>query len=213
MAKTFSIALVCVFSLTIFGCSSSNPSPKEMVKTGPAPDEYKVNFDTTRGPIIVDVHRDWAPNGADHLYELVKAGFYDGDRFFRVVRGFVAQFGINGEPSVNRTWAAINIPDDRPAQPNVRGTLTFAATRMPNSRSTQLFFNLHDNSRSLNPQGFAPIGQVVTGLDAMDDLYAGYGEMAPSGPGPDSTQIQMEGLSYLNSKFPHLDYIKKATIQ
>jgi peptidyl-prolyl cis-trans isomerase A (cyclophilin A) len=213
MRKTLWIAVAVALCLTIFGCSSGSNAPKEEVKTGPAPNEYKVNFDTSRGPIVVEVHRDWAPNGADHLYELVKAGFYDGDRFFRVVRGFVAQFGINGDPATNRIWSAVNIPDDKPTQANVRGTLTFAATGAPNSRSTQLFFNLRDNSQSLNPQGFAPLGQIISGLDAMDDLFGGYGEMAPGGPGPDSSQIQMVGNSYLAGKFPHLDYIKKATIQ
>ncbi len=213
MRKTLWIALAAV-SLTISGCSSStNSGAKEEAKTGPAPDTYKVDFDTSRGPFVVQVHRDWAPHGADHLYELVKAGFYDGDRFFRVVRGFVVQFGINGDPSTNRTWAAVNIPDDRPTQPNARGTLTYAATGMPNSRSTQLFINLHDNSRSLNPQGFAPVGQVISGMDVVDDLYAGYGEMAPNGQGPDPSQIQMQGNSYLTSKFPHLDFIKKASIE
>jgi peptidyl-prolyl cis-trans isomerase A (cyclophilin A) len=162
---------------------------------------------------VAEIHRDWAPQGADHLYELVKTGFYDGDRFFRVVKGFVVQFGINGDPATHRRWAPVNIPDDRPTQANARGTLTYAATGMPNSRSTQLFINLHDNSQSLNPQGFAPVGQVIEGMDVVDDLYAGYGEMAPNGPGPDATQLQIEGNGYLTAKFPHLDYIKKASIQ
>jgi peptidyl-prolyl cis-trans isomerase A (cyclophilin A) len=216
MRKTLWIAVAVALSLTISGCSTSNTTnsgAKEETKTGPAPDVYKVNFDTSKGPIVVEVHRDWAPNGADHLYELVKSGFYDGDRFFRVVRGFVVQFGINGDPATNNLWRVVNIPDDRPAQANARGTLTYAATGMPNSRSTQLFFNLHDNSQSLNPQGFAPLGQVISGLDVMDDLFAGYGEMAPNGQGPDTTLLQQEGNGYLAAKFPHLDYIKKATIQ
>ena len=214
MRKTLWIAAAVVLSVTISGCSSNSSSgPKEETKAGPAPDLYKVNFDTSKGAIVVEVHRDWAPNGADHLYELVKAGFYDGDRFFRVVRGFVVQFGINGDPATHRRWAPVNIPDDRPTQANARGTLTYAATGMPNSRSTQLFINLHDNSQSLNPQGFAPVGQVIEGMDVVDDLYAGYGEMAPNGPGPDATQLQIEGNGYLTAKFPHLDYIKKASIQ
>jgi len=214
MRKTLWIAVPLALGLAIFWWSSSRTSgPKEETKAGPAPDLYKVNFDTSKGAIVVEVHRDWAPNGADHLYELVKAGFYDGDRFFRVVRGFVVQFGINGDPATHRRWAPVNIPDDRPTQANARGTLTYAATGMPNSRSTQLFINLHDNSQSLNPQGFAPVGQVIEGMDVVDDLYAGYGEMAPNGPGPDATQLQIEGNGYLTAKFPHLDYIKKASIQ
>jgi peptidyl-prolyl cis-trans isomerase A (cyclophilin A) len=214
MRKTLWIAISLALGLTISGCSSSSSSgPKEETKAGPAPDLYKVNFDTSKGTIVVEVHRDWAPNGADHLYELVKTGFYDGDRFFRVVRGFMVQFGINGDPATQRRWAAVNIPDDRPTQANARGTLTYAATSMPNSRSTQLFINFKDNSESLNPQGFAPLGQVIEGMDVVDDIYAGYGEMAPNGPGPDATQIQIEGNGYLAAKFPHLDYIKKASIQ
>jgi peptidyl-prolyl cis-trans isomerase A (cyclophilin A) len=212
MLKTLWIAMGLALSLTISGCSSS-PAPKEETKIGPAPDVYKVNFDTSKGAIVVEVHRDWAPNGADHLYELVKNGFYDGDRFFRVVRGFVVQFGINGDPSTQRLWAAVNIPDDRPTQANARGTLTYAASGQPNSRSTQLFINLHDNSQSLNPQGFAPLGQVIQGMDVVDDLFAGYGEMGPGGPGPDPTQLQIAGNAYLASKFPHLDYVKKAVVQ
>src|SRR5580698_10410580 len=117
MRKTLWIAAAAALCLTIFDCSSGTSVPKEeTTKAGPAPDDYKVNFDTSRGPIVVEIHRDWAPNGADHLYELVKAGFYDGDRFFRVVRGFVVQFGINGDPATHRTWAAVNIPDDKPTQ-------------------------------------------------------------------------------------------------
>jgi len=212
MRKTLWIAAAVALSLAICGCSS-NTTAKEKAKTGPAPDLYKISFDTSKGTFVVEVHRDWAPNGADHLYDLVKAGFYDGDRFFRVVRGFVVQFGINGDPATNSTWAAINIPDDRPTQPNARGTLTYAATGMPDSRSTQLFINFQDNSPSLNPKGFAPLGPVIQGMDVVDDLYAGYGEMAPNGPGPDAMELQREGNGYLTAKFPHLDYIKKATIQ
>lgn len=207
------IAVGIALSLTLSGCSSNSEPKEETKKAGPAPDVFKVNFDTSKGTFIVEVHRDWAPYGVDHLYELVKAGFYDGDRFFRVVRGFVVQFGINGDPATHRRWAAINIPDDRPTQANARGTLTYAASSMPNSRSTQLFVNLKDNSQSLNPQGFAPMGQVIQGMDVVDDLYAGYGEMGPGGQGPDPTQLQMEGNSYVTAKFPHLDYIKTATIQ
>src|ERR1700683_5269965 len=111
MPKTLWIAVSLALSLTISGCSSSSSTgPKEETKTGPAPDLYKVNFDTSRGTIVVEVHRDWAPNGADHLYELVKNHFYDGDRFFRVVRGFVVQFGINGNPSTNNLWRVVTIP-------------------------------------------------------------------------------------------------------
>ncbi len=161
---------------------------------------------------MVEVHSDWAPYGSARLYELVGKGFYDGNRFFRVLHGFVAQFGINGDPKVNREWMDSTIPDDPRIRHNVRGTLTFAATRLINSRSTQLFVNLRDNSETLDSQNFAPVGQVVSGMEVVDDLWGGYGEMAPNGQGPNPTQIQMEGNDYLQRLFPHLDYIKTATI-
>jgi peptidyl-prolyl cis-trans isomerase A (cyclophilin A) len=196
-------------SLYLCGCSSSVEKKEEV--SGPPP-AYKVNFDTSRGTFVVDVHTDWAPYGSARLYELVKNGFYDSDRFFRVVRGFVVQWGINGDPAVMRDWMNNTIPDDPRLQHNVRGSLVFAKSQMANSRSTQLFINLRDNSQMLDPQRFAPLGMVTSGMDVVDDLYAGYGDMAPSGPGPDATQIQMEGNAYLTRLFPHLDYIKKATV-
>ena len=163
---------------------------------------------------MVEVHRDWAPHGADHLYELVKNGFFDGDRFFRVVRSFVVQFGINGDPATQRTWAAMNIPDDRPTQPNARGTLTYAATGMPNSRSTQLFINLRTTVQSLNPQGLraAGPGDLGNGRDGRSLCRLWRDGAGRSGPGCDRS-FRCEGNGYLAAKFPHLDYIKKATIQ
>ncbi len=205
---------IAVFSSVLFisSCSSSTEKKAEETSAAPPP-VYKVNFDTSKGPIVVEVHNDWAPYGSARLYELVGKGFYDGDRFFRVVRGFVVQFGINGDPKVNREWAGMSIPDDPRTHHNVRGTLTYAATRQINSRSTQLFINLRDNSASLDSQNFTPVGQVVSGMEVVDDLWAGYGEMAPMGSGPDASQIQMQGNDYLQRLFPHLDYIKKATIE
>ena len=200
--------------LGLCGCSSSsNTAEKNEQTAGTPPPVYKIDFDTSRGPFVVEVHTDWAPYGATRLYELAKNGFYDGDRFFRVVRGFVAQFGISGDPAVNRDWANASIPDDPRTQHNERGTVSFAKSRAPNSRSTQLFINLRDNSASLDAQSFAPVGKVVSGMEVVDDLYAGYGDMAPMGTGPDATQIQMQGNDYLSRNFPHLDYIRKATIE
>jgi peptidyl-prolyl cis-trans isomerase A (cyclophilin A) len=208
--RTLTIAVSFGISLFLCGCSST--SEKKQEASGGPPPVYKIGFDTSRGSFVAEVHTDWAPYGSARLYELVKNGFYDGDRFFRVVRGFVVQWGISGDPAVNRDWMNSTIPDDPRLQHNVRGTLVFAKTQMANSRSTQLFINLRDNSESLDPQRFAPVGTVTSGMDVVDDLYAGYGDMAPSGPGPDATQIQMEGNAYLARRFPHLDYIKKATI-
>ena len=159
---------------------------------------------------MVEVHRDWPLIGVDHFYTLVKLGFYDGNRFFRYVHGFVVQFGINGDPATNRTWANANIKDDPVKEHNVRGTLVYA-TAGPNTRSTQLFINLKDNL-PLDGDGFAAFGKVVSGMDAVDNLYSGYGEMAPNGA-PDAQQIEIQGNDYLLSRFPRLDFIKKATVE
>jgi peptidyl-prolyl cis-trans isomerase A (cyclophilin A) len=141
----------------------------------------------------------------------VKTGFYDGNRFFRVVRNFVVQFGISGDPQLNRLWASANLPDDPVKQSNVKGTLTYAQLG-PNSRTTQLFINLKDN-KSLDRQGFAPIGKVISAMDTVERLYSSYGEMAPRGQGPDPSQIEVQGNTYLADHFARLDYIHKATIQ
>jgi peptidyl-prolyl cis-trans isomerase A (cyclophilin A) len=176
-----------------------------------APAVYRVNFDTTAGTFVLEVHREWAPKGADRFYNLVKNGFYDDCRFFRVLSGFMAQFGINGDPSVQAAWRSANITDDPVTQSNKRGYITFA-TAGPNTRTTQVFINFGDNSSSLDKQGFAPFGRVVTGMDVVDKLYSGYGEGAPRGKGPDQGQIQMQGNAYLAKQFPKLDYVKSATI-
>lgn len=212
MVKTFfTITVPLALSFLLSACSSNGAKKEEVVSTPPA--IYKVDFDTSHGSFVVEVHTDWSPFGSARLYELVQKGFYDNNRFFRVVRGFVVQFGINGDPATNRNWATAGIPDEPPKAHNERGTLTFAASQLPNSRTTQLFVNLGDNSASLDPRGFAPVGKVISGMDVVDSLYGGYGEMAPNGPGPDPTMIQTEGNSYLTSKFPHLDYIRTATIE
>jgi peptidyl-prolyl cis-trans isomerase A (cyclophilin A) len=209
LPATVSIALASSF---LAGCSSSNSEKKQEAVSAP-PAVFRVDFDTSRGPFVVEVHSDWASYGSARFYELTKKGFYDNNRFFRVVRGFVVQFGINGDPAVNRDWMNSGIPDEGPKQPNERGTVAFAKSQLPNSRTTQLFINLADNSHMLDPKGFAPIGKVVSGMDTVDNIYAGYGEMAPRGSGPDANQIEIEGNSYLTGKFPHLDYIKAATVE
>ncbi len=177
----------------------------------PAPATYKAKFDTSKGVFIVEVHRDWAPNGADRFYNLVKNGFYDNARFFRVVSGFMVQFGINADPKLSALWREARIKDDAVRQSNKRGLITFA-TAGPNTRTTQVFINFGDNT-GLDRQGFAPFGQVVPGMNVVDALYSGYGEGAPSGQGPDQGRIQQEGNAYLVKEFGKLDYIKKATIE
>jgi peptidyl-prolyl cis-trans isomerase A (cyclophilin A) len=212
MRRELAVALACAAFLA---CSSPEPPKKEAVapaKAETAPDLFQVSFDTSKGPVVIEVHRDWAPVGADHFYTLVKTGFYDGDRFFRIVRNFVVQFGINGDPKVNRLWSNLSLPDDPVKQHNVRGTITYA-TSGPNSRSTQVFINLRDNRNSLDGTGFAPFGKVTSGMDVVDSFYNSYGDMPPQGQGPDPSQIQLRGNEYLESRFPRLDYIKKATIQ
>jgi peptidyl-prolyl cis-trans isomerase A (cyclophilin A) len=181
--------------------------------TEKAPEEYRVRFDTSKGPFVVEVHRDWAPNGADRLYNLVKNGFFDDVRFFRVVPGFMAQFGINGNPAIQTVWREATIKDDPVKQSNKRGFVTFAKTGAPNSRSTQIFINFDDNEFLDQPaQGFAPFGRVVDGMNIVQKLNGDYGDAAPRGKGPDQGRIQTEGNGYLTKDFPNLDYVKTATI-
>ena len=209
------VALGALLCLMLAACSPPNESKKAeapaAAKDEPPPDVFQVNLDTSKGPVLIEVRREWAPRGADHFYELVKTGFYDGNRFFRVVRSFVVQFGISGDPQLNRLWASANLPADPVKQSNVKGTLTYARLG-PNSRTTQLFINLKDN-KSLDRQGFAPIGKVISGMDTVERLYSSYGEMAPRGQGPDPSQIEVQGNAYLADHFARLDYIHKATIQ
>ena len=173
--------------------------------TGPAPDSFRVAFETTRGNIVVQVNRAWAPNGVDRFYRLIGERFFDGDKFFRVVPGFVAQFGLNGDPKRNEPWFSRHIADDSVRHQNLKYTLTFASMMVPNTRSSQLFFNLKDNL-NLDRMGFAPIGVVVEGQSVVDSLYSGYGEE------PDQTSIGNLGNSYLDRAFPKLDAIKTARI-
>jgi peptidyl-prolyl cis-trans isomerase A (cyclophilin A) len=175
-----------------------------------APAVYQAKFDTSKGPFVVEVHRDWAPNGADRFYNLVKNGFYNDVRFFRVLEGFMAQFGINGDPSLSAVWRNADIKDDPVKVSNGRGTITFA-TAGPNTRTTQVFINFGDNA-GLDGQGFSPFGKVVSGMEVVDSLYGGYGEGAPRGNGPDQGQLQAYGNAYLEKSFPKLDYVKTATI-
>ncbi|MGA9443756.1 MAG: peptidylprolyl isomerase [Methyloceanibacter sp.] len=176
-----------------------------------APDSYKAKFETSKGVFVIQVTRSWAPNGADRFYNLVKNGFFDDARFFRVIDGFMVQFGISGNPDVSAAWTNATIPDDPVRESNARGTVTFA-TAGPNTRTTQVFINFNNNSM-LNGQGFAPFGKVVSGMNVVDSLYKGYGEGAPRGNGPNQGLLKSQGNAYLLTQFPKLDYIKKATIQ
>jgi peptidyl-prolyl cis-trans isomerase A (cyclophilin A) len=192
------------------GTDSPLLQPKSATMTQTAPTSFKAKFQTTAGDFVVEAQRDWAPRGVDRFYNLVKNGFYDGTCVFRVISGFMAQFGIHGDPKVSTAWRQERIQDDLVKQSNKRGYLSYAMAG-PNTRTTQLFINYADNSR-LDQIGFAPIGRVVEGMDVVDRFYADYGEGAPQGKGPDQGRLQSEGREYLTKNFPQLDCITKATI-
>jgi peptidyl-prolyl cis-trans isomerase A (cyclophilin A) len=170
-----------------------------------APDLYRVKVATTKGDFVIEVNRAWAPLGADRFYNLVRNGFFTDASFFRVVPGFIVQFGIPANPRIAAAWQNANILDDRVMQSNKKGTITFAKTDLPNSRTTQLFLNLGDNT-PLDGQGFAPFGTVTEGMDVVLNIYSGYGER------PEQDRIQSQGKAYLDKNFPQLDSIKSATV-
>ena len=206
MIRFAAFLLALALAAPAFGQNLANPA----ALNAQAPAVYKAKFDTSKGTFVVEVHRDWAPNGADRFYNLVQNGFYDNARFFRVISGFMVQFGINGDPKISAVWRGANIKDDPVKESNQRGTITFA-TAGPDTRTTQTFINFADN-RGLDRQGFSPFGRVVSGMNVVDALYSGYGEGAPQGEGPAQGRIQTQGNAYLIRNFPKLDYIKKATI-
>jgi peptidyl-prolyl cis-trans isomerase A (cyclophilin A) len=204
--------LVALVVAAAAGCARQSPllRPDPREERAAAPDTFAVRFETSRGPFVVEVYRAWAPNGADRFYYLVRNGFYDGVRFFRVLDGFVAQFGASGDPLLSRVWDVRTIPDDPVKQSNARGTVTFA-TGGPNTRTTQVFINYRNNPR-LDALGFAPIGRVVEGMSRADSLYSGYGEGAPDGRGPNQDRIAAEGNAYLRRDFPRLDSVVTARV-
>jgi len=175
-----------------------------------APAQFRAKFETTKGGFVVQVTRASAPLGADRFYNLVKMGFFSDVAFFRVLDGFMAQFGIHGDPKVSEKWESARINDDPTRASNVRGAISFA-TAGPNTRTTQLFINFGDNSQ-LDSRGFAPFGKVVEGMTVVDQLYKDYGEGAPRGGGPAQDLIQSQGKSYLRARFPKLDFIKRASL-
>jgi peptidyl-prolyl cis-trans isomerase A (cyclophilin A) len=195
----------------------SSPAPGQGKLGNPAslsekaPATYKAKFETSKGVFIIEVQRDWAPNGADRFYNLVKNGFFDDARFFRVVRGFMVQFGINGDPNISAQWRTAHIKDDPVRQSNRRGYITYA-TSGRDSRTSQVFINFDDNA-GLDNQGFSPFGRVISGMNVVDSLNAEYGDGPPRGPGPDQMRLQQEGNVYLNKEFSRLDFVKKATIE
>jgi cyclophilin family peptidyl-prolyl cis-trans isomerase len=205
------VAALCV-SVIAIACAKDSPPPQGADSTSRAPasaatrapDSFRVAFETTRGNFVVDVIRDWSPHGVDRFHELVNAGYFTDVAFFRVLPGFVAQFGMHGDPSVNKRWDDRPIADDSVVQSNKRGTIVFA-TAGPGTRANQFFVNFADNT-SLDRQGFSPFGRVVQGMGVVDSMYAGYGEE------PDQSRIGAEGNRYLKRYFPRLDYVKSATV-
>jgi peptidyl-prolyl cis-trans isomerase A (cyclophilin A) len=203
------MACVCVLAGTI---AATVPAKKRPASKPAIPAEYKVKFETTKGDFVIQVHHEWSPLGADHFYELVTKGYYDNNAFFRAIKGFVVQFGMNGDPRVTARWNK-PIKDDPPKQiPNKAGTVVFAKTGAPDSRTTHVFVNLNDNADALDAMGFTPFGEVISGMDIVNNLYMGYGDGPPSGMGPDQEALAHGGNSYLQKEFPNLDYIKKAVV-
>jgi peptidyl-prolyl cis-trans isomerase A (cyclophilin A) len=211
IGSTWTVPLIALsFSLIATACSKDSPPPQgsdsksRPASTASAPDSFRVRFETTRGTFVVNVIRAWSPRGVDRFHELVTSGYFTDVAFFRVLPGFVAQFGMHGDPAVNRQWSDRAIPDDPVVQSNKRGTIVFA-TAGPDTRGNQFFINFSDNA-GLDGQGFSPFGRVVDGMSVVDSIYAGYGES------PDQSRVAAEGNAYLKRDFPRLDYIKSARI-
>jgi len=203
------VRCVVLTAMFLAGCARQPESPVSTPDER-APDSYKVRFKTSKGEVVVTVN--WAPVGADRFYTLVKNGYYDGARFFRVIPGFVVQFGIAGDPAVNARWRNANLTDDPVSQSNRRGTITFLTEAAPNTRATQVFINLANNAR-LDSKRLAPFGAVNEGMEIVDQFYASYGEGPPLGGGPAQSRAEAEGNAYFEREFPKLDYIKKASIE
>ena len=212
--------LLVLLCLLILPVSAQQEQPNRTLLLTPdapemnrrAPDLFRVRLETSKGEILIEVHRDWSPHGVDHFYNLVEAGYYDGVRFSRVVAGKWAQFGINGDPKISNLWRMRTIPDEPRRESNVRGTIAYAFA-VPNGRTTQLFFNLQDNRPTHDPEPFVPLGKVVEGMDVVDSLYAGYGDSAGSGIRSGKQGPLFEGgNAYLEREFPRLDYIIRAAV-
>ncbi len=208
------IAWTVMVGLTMLAGCAADPQDTPPVRSAaprPLPETFQVKLVTSKGEIVIEVTRAWAPNGADRFYNLVDIGFFEDIGFFRVMKNFMAQFGIHGKPQVSRVWSTATIPDDPVVQSNLRGTITYAKTARPNSRTTQLFINLNDDNSRLDDMGFAPFGRIVEGMDVVDAIHK-TGEGAPRGTGPNQKRVQNKGNVYLKTRFPKIDYLRRAEI-
>lgn len=224
MKSSFKIILpsIVLSSLALFSCKSVQPpqvsassfllDPAAPAMNRRAPDLFDVRLETSKGEIVIEVHRDWSPHGADRFYNLVRAGYYDDARFFRVIQGRWAQFGVNGDPKIANAWRRRTLPDDPRIESNVRGTMAYAFA-VPNGRTTQVFINLKDNAATHDTEPFVPFGKIVKGMEVADALNAEYGESAGGGirAGRQAPLFEM-GNAWLKQNFPRLDYLTRATV-
>ncbi len=224
LRPVLAVTLAAALAAGLFGCSreprkasqeapreAPNPLffPKRWNQTAPA--VYRAHFETSKGDFVIEVHRKWAPIGADRFYNLVRAGYYDDTRIYRVVPGFLVQFGVNGDPRVNGAWYQKYLPDDPVTESNLRGRVAFAHGG-PNSRTTEIFISYKNNAK-LDKKGFAPFGEVVEGMDVVDSFYGGYGDGPPRGEGPYGRRALALGNAYFDESFPKLDRILRAWIE
>lgn len=202
-------------ALLLAGCGGEAPAKKKAAvvtaKTdGEMPDVWRALFDTSKGSYVVEVHKDWAPKGAERFWKLVQMGFFNDTRIYRVRPAFIVQFGLSGDPRTNSLLNASAVGDDPEQQKNEKWTIAFAQSG-PRSRRTQVFVNLKNNV-ALDKDGFAPIGKVTQGMDVFEKLYSGYGEWEPPGRGPNAMRILTQGNDYLDTQFPKLDKILRAKV-
>jgi peptidyl-prolyl cis-trans isomerase A (cyclophilin A) len=204
VVRRLAVAALLVAAAPAIPAQSKLSDPSQLTET--APDVYRARFETSKGAFVIEVNRAWAPLGADRFYNLVKNGFYDGTRFFRVRPGFVVQWGLNGDPAVQSAWRRANLQDDPRVKSNRRGFVTFAKESLPNTRSTQIFINYADNDH-LDAEGFVPFGQVVSGMQIAERFFA-----PPRDKEPDQRRILTQGNEYLQKEFPQLDFVRESTI-
>ncbi len=204
-------AILFTVMALLLACGNAPESAKksEPPKKAPMPDVYRVKLDTTKGDILIEVHKEWAPRAAERFYELVSAGYYNGSKFHRVLRGFIAQFGIHPDPKQGALWRDLKFPDEPVKLKNTKGTISFAHNG-PHTRGVQVFLNLKNNPEL--DKTFPAFGKIVEGMDVAEKITFLYGELAPKGAGPDGIQAELQGKAYLEKNFPRLDTLNKATI-